>query len=82
VDLRMISSLFGSPADRVGPVALRPRLTSGLPLSTGEDRRQYQYPPKRAGIHQPFGRPRLNHPFQLTQARSRGSSDLTGQCAA
>jgi hypothetical protein len=28
--------LFGSPADRVGPVALRPRLTSGLPLSTSE----------------------------------------------
>jgi hypothetical protein len=26
--------LFGGPADRVGPVALRPRLAPGLPLST------------------------------------------------
>ena len=34
----MMCSLVGSPADRVGPVALRPRLTSGLPLSTSEVR--------------------------------------------
>src|SRR5436853_2818876 len=28
-------ALFGSPADRDGPVALRPRIASGLPLSGG-----------------------------------------------
>jgi hypothetical protein len=27
------SLLFGSPADQLGPVALRPRLSTGLPLS-------------------------------------------------
>src|SRR3954468_9408363 len=32
-DLRMWFLPFGSPADRVGPVALRPRLAPGLPLS-------------------------------------------------
>jgi len=26
--------LFGGPADRVGPMALRPRFAPGLPLST------------------------------------------------
>ena len=41
VDLRMMCFfLFGSSADRVGPVALRPRLASGLPLSTSESRWQ------------------------------------------
>ena len=35
---------FGSPADRVGPVVLRPRLASGLPLSTSETRWWGQYP--------------------------------------
>src|SRR3954454_12405550 len=31
--LRIRVAPFGSPADRVGPVALRPRLAPGLPLS-------------------------------------------------
>jgi hypothetical protein len=33
IDLRNGSSPFGSPADLWGPVALRPRLAAGLPLS-------------------------------------------------
>jgi hypothetical protein len=43
-------SLFGSPADRVGPVALCPRLTSGLPLSTSEARRRGQYLPQPGSV--------------------------------
>src|SRR3954466_14485273 len=31
--LRIPVAPFGSPADRMGPVALRPRLAPGLPLS-------------------------------------------------
>jgi hypothetical protein len=41
----------GSSADRVGPVALRPRLTSGLPLSTSEARRRGQYPSQLGSVY-------------------------------
>ena len=45
LDLRMMRFFpFGSSADRVGPVALRPRLASGLPLSTSEVRWQTNSP--------------------------------------
>jgi hypothetical protein len=43
-------SLFGSPADLVGPVALRPRLTSSLPLSAGEACRRGQYLPQPGSV--------------------------------
>ena len=44
MDLRTMVLPAGSLADRVGPVALRPRLASGLPLSASEVRRRGQHP--------------------------------------
>jgi hypothetical protein len=62
VDLHMICPLFGGPANRMGPVALRPRLTLGLLLSTSEARQRGQPSPTGVGVHHPFGGPRPGQP--------------------